>query len=158
MFEATVCFFMRNGATGPEVLLSRKLTGFGTGNRNGYSGHIETKETPEETTIREIGEECGVEISEDDLDLLGRILIYRGPRESVDLYVYICWDSNRDFGDSSEMADPQWFSEDQLPISEMNEGDELWIHYVLQGIQFGTCVLYKTRDGELVFVSPTLGI
>jgi len=149
---------MRNGTTVPEVLLARKLTGFGAGNRNGYGGHIETKETPEETTIREIKEECRVEISENDLKLLGRILIYRGPRESVDLYVFTCSNSDSDFSDSDEMADPQWFSEDQLPISEMNEGDELWIHHVLKGIRFGTCVLYKATDGSMVFVSPTLRV
>ena len=49
-----LCFLLRDGAMGREVLLGRKKRGFGRGKIVGLGGHLEAGETPAEAAAREL--------------------------------------------------------------------------------------------------------
>ncbi len=54
MKKATLCIPI----TRSRILLGRKKVRWGAGKLNGFGGKIEKGETPKETTIRELKEEC----------------------------------------------------------------------------------------------------
>ncbi len=56
----TLCLIVSEG----RVNLGLKKRGFGAGRFNGYGGKVESGETIQEAAIREVREECGVEVKE----------------------------------------------------------------------------------------------
>lgn len=63
MRQIAVCFLIKNG----KVLLLRVHYSEGNEIWNGVSGWVEEDETPEQGIIREIKEEIGVDVKEEDL-------------------------------------------------------------------------------------------
>ena len=64
---------LRDGAAGPEVLLGLKKTGFGIGKIVGLGGHVEAGETDAQAACREVHEEAGMVVLEEDLRDAGLI-------------------------------------------------------------------------------------
>jgi hypothetical protein len=54
---------------------------------------------------------------------------------TVQVHVYETWNFSGDPTESDEMR-PQWFSEDQIPLSQMWPDDEHWLPLLLQGKKF----------------------
>ncbi len=69
----TLCFLLRDGAAGMQVLLGTKKTGFGVGKIVGLGGHVEPGESDAEAACREVFEEAGIVVTEDDLSVAGLI-------------------------------------------------------------------------------------
>lgn len=69
----TLCFLLRDGAAGTQVLLGTKKTGFGVGKIVGLGGHVEVGESHAEAACREVFEEAGIVVREHDLRVAGRI-------------------------------------------------------------------------------------
>ena len=69
----TLCFLLREGETGTEVLLGLKQTGFGRGKIVGIGGHVEPGETHAQAVIREVHEETGVVLQAADLADAGAV-------------------------------------------------------------------------------------
>ena len=63
----TLCFPLRDAATGTEVLLGLKRTGFGIGKIVGIGGHVEPGESDAEAVVREVWEETGIVVLQEDL-------------------------------------------------------------------------------------------
>ena len=63
----TLCFLLRDAGTRTEVLLGLKRTGFGTGKIVGIGGHVEAGESDAEAVVREVWEEAGVVVRQEDL-------------------------------------------------------------------------------------------
>ena len=54
-----------------EVLLGMKKRGFGEGRWNGFGGKVEVGESIVGGAVREVREECGLEVREQDLRQIG---------------------------------------------------------------------------------------
>jgi 8-oxo-dGTP diphosphatase len=72
MNDKTLCFLIQ-GNPPHKVLLGLKKTGFGAGKYAGFGGGVETGETIETATVRELEEETGIKVSINDLYPIGHL-------------------------------------------------------------------------------------
>ncbi len=130
MIEATLCFPLRDGAHGREVLLIEKRRGLGEGWYNGPGGKLEAGETPRECAIRETREE--VDLAVDAVEKAGELTFTLDGDEHTFCHVY----RTRSFtgeATSSPEAHPEWVPIDEVPYDQMWEDDRLWLPGVLEG-------------------------
>ncbi len=129
-----LCLFRKDG----QILLAMKKRGFGAGKWNGYGGKVQPGEEIEESMVREIREESGMELKEyrpvgmmrfDNVDKMVEVHIYEAT----------AWEGEPI--ETEEMS-PKWFSLQDIPFSGMWASDPLWYPYFLDGKQF---------KGEVVF-------
>ena len=66
MSTRTLCLLMRGNPLN-EILLGLKKTGFGAGKYAGFGSKVESEETVEAATIRELKEEASINTSIEDL-------------------------------------------------------------------------------------------
>jgi 8-oxo-dGTP pyrophosphatase MutT (NUDIX family) len=127
--QVSIVFLKKDG----QILLAMKKRGFGEGLWNGVGGKQETKETIEETAIRECFEEIGVTPKK-----LGKVAIlnFYSPKDKSDIgfnqqaHVFFCYDWQGEPVETEEMK-PQWFDEDEIPYNEMWADDILWLPRIL---------------------------
>lgn len=110
-----------------QVLLAKKLRGFGVGKWNGPGGKMEAQDQGDifATAIRETMEEIGV--TPVNLSLRGTLSFYFDEHESWNTEVHV-FTSNHWIGtpSASEEMEPQWFHENEIPYEEMWEDDIIW--------------------------------
>ncbi|ABL78441.1 8-oxo-dGTP diphosphatase [Thermofilum pendens] len=127
MWIATLCYLLR----GDEVLLIRKLRGFGAGKYNGVGGKVEEGEDIWRAAMREVLEETGVEVK--GLSYRGLLEFYAGGEEpEIIVHVFV----SRDFAGEARPSDeavPTWFKVGEIPYDEMWEDDRVWLPRVLEG-------------------------
>ena len=133
MRHATLCFLIR-GYPPQEVLLGYKKVGFGATKYNGIGGKVEVGESVVSAAARELQEETGVKVAQDDLQQVGH-LTFTFRNESdwdqiVHVYLTKTWDGEPE--ESSEMA-PTWFSVDDIPFERMWADDQYWLPRILAG-------------------------
>lgn len=133
---ANLCYLVRDG----KVLLIRKKRGLGAGKINGPGGGIEAHESPEQSAIREVKEEVGIDING---------LQFRGIHEFVNngklvllCYIFTSDDFEGEARETDE-AEPLWVDIEKVPYGEMWEDDAHWLPKVLGG---------KTVFGRFEFV------
>ncbi|MCX6093562.1 MAG: 8-oxo-dGTP diphosphatase [Candidatus Bipolaricaulota bacterium] len=132
MKRATICFLV--GENPPQVLLGLKKRGFGKGKYNGFGGKIADTEGVRDAAIREVREECGLEVAPADLVSAGRLVFFFPFRAEFDHDVSV-FRAGRWRGalrESDEMR-PQWFPIDEIPYERMWQDDAHWLPLVLGG-------------------------
>jgi 8-oxo-dGTP diphosphatase len=133
MTETTLCFlFQRNP---PErVLLGFKKIGFGAGKYTGFGGKVQPGETPSVAAIRELKEETGVQVHEEELRAMGRFafLFPAQPAWSQLVHVFVAESWVGTPKESREMV-PAWFSVDEIPVERMWEDGAHWLPHILAG-------------------------
>ncbi len=134
---ATLCYLLQDG----RVLLLRKAEGlWGGGKWNAPGGKLLPGEDPRQGAAREVREETGLWVREEDLQLLGtlRFSFGEGSAESApDWVVYV-------FRAESFAGEPQagregilqWHPLEELPYDEMWEDDRFWVPLLLRGRRF----------------------
>jgi 8-oxo-dGTP diphosphatase len=130
--EVCVCYLIREGADGDEILLGRKKFGLGEGNLVGPGGKVEPGETPEEAIAREVAEETSILIGA--VRLVGE-LTYPFPFKpawSQKSWVYLCRDWNGEPSESDELA-PEWFPLADPPVERMWDDAKYWLPDALAG-------------------------
>ncbi|MCK4487635.1 MAG: NUDIX domain-containing protein [Desulfobacterales bacterium] len=118
MRDRTLCFLIReNPAT--EVLLGFKKVRFGAGKYAGFGGEVEPGETIA-AAIRELEEETGVKVLEENLQRVGHLTFLFPAKPSWSQVVHVfqttAWDGNA--VESEEMM-PVWFSVSEIPYEHM---------------------------------------
>ncbi len=152
--RASVVYLLRDD----RVCLGIKTKHVGAGLWNGYGGVIEEHETPREGAVREVKEECGVEIHMHDLDLVARALVKRTPPGSTEpsaqsvVYFYTTRVFRGHPVNTSEMRYPTWFQRDRLPLDRMMLGDREFIPMALCGAKISARVVYG--PGEQTLLEP----
>lgn len=121
-----------------KVLLGMKKRGHGEGYWNGFGGKRNENETMEESALREIKEEAGIEPL--DLTEVGRIDF-----DDFDCFVYTFSEYVGKPKETEEMR-PGWFGLDSLPYSKMWEGDKVWLPLVLDGKKFDAKLVFKDKE------------
>lgn len=132
--DVCVCYLLREGPGGTEVLLGRKRHGLGEGRYVAPGGKLEPGETPVQAMVREVAEEVGLLIDPAALEARG-VIDYRFPfRESWSQrsHVFVCraW-----LGEprASDELSPEWFALDSVPLGEMWDDAAHWLPGVLAG-------------------------
>ncbi|MFC6335066.1 NUDIX domain-containing protein [Paenibacillus septentrionalis] len=87
MLKYTICFMI----CGSEVLLLNRLKSPNMGLWNGIGGKLEANETPLQSIVREIKEETGLQVNEQDIEPAGIVRWESEPPSfSSGMYLYRC--------------------------------------------------------------------
>lgn len=146
----TLCFLTRERDGVRQVLLGLKKTGFGRGKVVGLGGHVEQGETDEEAACREVQEEAGVVVRQEDLRDAGVVTFDFPSRPewnmNARLFVTARWS-----GEPAESAEilPEWFDVGALPVEQMWQDAAHWLPLVLNGSVLRLTVVLKP-DNETV--------
>ncbi|WP_324644735.1 8-oxo-dGTP diphosphatase [Pseudarthrobacter sp. LT1] len=154
--QVTLCFLLRDGDNGDEVLLGLKQTGFGKGKIVGIGGHVEPGETDAEAVIREVLEETGVVLQVEDLADAGSVHFVFPARPEwnmkTTLFTARTWEGEPE---PSDEILPEWFRVDTLPVDRMWQDADHWLPVVLEGRRVNVVVTMHT-DNETVASSHSL--
>ena len=153
--QVTLCFLLRDGDNGDEVLLGLKQTGFGKGKIVGIGGHVEPGETDAEAVIREVLEETGVVLQVEDLADAGSVhfLFPARPEWNMKTTLFTARTWEGDPEPSDEIL-PEWFRVDTLPVDRMWQDADHWLPVVLEGRRVNVVVTMHT-DNESVASSES---
>jgi 8-oxo-dGTP diphosphatase len=130
--EVCVCYLLRAGGQGDEVLLGRKKFGLGEGRLVGPGGKIEPGETPQEAIAREVEEETSLVIGR--VELVGELTYpfpFR-PEWSQKSWVFLCRQWEGEPRESDELA-PEWFRVSDIPTHLMWDDAGYWLEDALAG-------------------------
>ena len=101
---------------GNIFLLRRYQTGFEDGNYGLPAGHADGGETMRDALVREVSEEVGVRINNDDLNLVLTMHRWCGDHERIDLFFVVNhWDGEVKNMEPKKCDDARWFSLEKLP-------------------------------------------
>lgn len=132
MKRATICFLV--GEDPRRVLLGLKKRGFGKGKYNGFGGKIANGEDVRDAAVREVREECGLEVVSADLVPAGRLVFFFPfrPEFDHDVSVFRVGRWRGTLCESDEMR-PKWFPIEEIPYDRMWQDDGHWLPLVLTG-------------------------
>ncbi|MET3719838.1 MULTISPECIES: 8-oxo-dGTP diphosphatase [unclassified Arthrobacter] len=146
----TLCFLLRDTPAGQEVLLGLKKSGFGTGKIVGLGGHVEAGESDAEAVCREVFEEAGVTVLEEDLRHAGTVEFVFPAKPEWNMHTRLFtarrWEGEP--AESEEIA-PAWFRAEALPVDRMWQDAEHWLPVVLTGSEIDI-VVSLNDDNETV--------
>ncbi|MCI5837107.1 MAG: 8-oxo-dGTP diphosphatase [Veillonellaceae bacterium] len=148
--EATTLVFVRRGG---EILLGRKLRGFGRGKWNGFGGKLRPGETVTAGALRELAEEAGLTALAEDLVRIADLQFdfTAAPELNHPAAVFVL---ERYAGEPvrTEEMEPRWFPQTELPYTEMWAADAVWLPQVLAGNYVRGRILFAA-DGETVLAT-----
>ena len=131
--EATLCFLVE-GDPPERILLGRKKVGFGKGKYGGVGGKLDAGETAAHAAARELEEETGIVVAQDDLSPAARLtfLFPHRPEWSQVVHVYV---ARRWAGGArpSREIDPVWVPVGRIPYAQMWDDCRHWLPRVLDG-------------------------
>jgi 8-oxo-dGTP diphosphatase len=155
--EVCVCYLLRSGSAGDEVLLGRKKFGLGEGKLVGPGGKIEPGETPAQAIVREVREETSLVLGR--VELVGEMTypFPFKPNWSQKSWVFLCRDWVGQAQESDELA-PDWYPVAELPTSRMWDDARFWVRDALAG-RFVTATFEFGEDLRTVSASdhPAFG-
>lgn len=133
--EVCVCYILRVTVSGGyEVLLGEKKKGLGLGKLVGPGGKLEAGESPSQAVVREVFEESGLTVREEDLTRLGRIR-YEFPHKpawSQTSWVFATYAWQGEIVESDELL-LGWHPVDGIPFDRMWDDARHWLPEALEG-------------------------
>jgi 8-oxo-dGTP diphosphatase len=161
--QVTLCFLLRDGADGEDVLLGTKKTGFGRGKVVGVGGHVEMGETASEAVCREVMEEINVVVHAEHLIPAGTVdfVFPARPDWNMATTVFLTRTWEGEPSESEEIA-PAWFPVERLPVERMWADAEHWLPAMISGQRIAVRVDLATDNENVadvhteVWVDPEL--
>ena len=135
---------------GQQILMGRKLRGFGKGKITGYGGKQEPGETLAETIQREFHEESSFLLPIERFSHIGAIdfLFPYHPNWGFECHVFRVDDFEK-IPPVSDELDPRWVSLDDLPKSEMWADNAFWLALAAHGEHFKAVFTYQADNEHL---------
>ena len=130
--------------TDSEILLGKKKVRWGAGKWNGFGGKLEDGETPEEATVRELEEECGLCADKNSLEKVAITVFYFNGKAKFLMHTYLVRNWYGKPIESDEML-PQWHSLKKVPYNEMWKADSIWLEKVFNGEKVAAHVHFKIK-------------
>ncbi|KDD75987.1 hypothetical protein H632_c407p2 [Helicosporidium sp. ATCC 50920] len=145
-----------------QVLLGKKLRGFGAGYINGFGGKVEIGESVEECAHRELVEEAGIMASM--AERRGVLtFVFDDKPEPWEVHVFKVASFSGEPTTSDEM-EPVYFADTQIPFEKMWADDVLWYPLFLADKRFvgkmwfeNTHTLVKHELAEVEVLPPCGG-
>ncbi len=133
---------LREAAGEQEVLLGRKLTGFGKGNVVAPGGKVESGESSRQAAARELAEETSLLVSSEQLEHRATVLFRfpARPASDMDCEVYLTSEFRGDARTSTEL-EVQWFNVKELPLQKMWQDADHWLPRIIEGERFTATVV-----------------
>jgi 8-oxo-dGTP diphosphatase len=127
-----------------------KKQGLGSGKYNGFGGKIEANEPIEVAAVRELYEECGIDVAVDDLTRVARLEFFfpAMPDWNQVVYAFVAERWKGEPVESREMK-PVWFSLEAIPFDKMWADDAHWLPLVLRGKGIEATFTFKA-DNETI--------
>ena len=149
MITCTSCYLVR-GNSPVEVLIGFKKTGFGMRKYAGIGGKVENGETVSAAAVRELEEESGIKINENDLIPSGNItfMFPARPDWNLVLHVFIVKNWNGYPIESREIR-PFWFNINKIPYEEMWADAIHWLPKIFSGKQPRMVFTYQNDNETL---------
>lgn len=147
MRQTTLCFLRKEDS----VLLGMKKRGFGTGRWNGIGGKTLPGESIVAAAVRELQEEIGVVVREEDLVPHGALKFEFKDREdwNQESHVFIIRAWQGEPKESEEM-NPCWYNVRELPFDKMWMDDPCWLPSVLLGKTIRGWFLFDADAKEML--------
>ena len=137
---ATLCYIRKNGKT---LMLHRvkKENDIHEGKWNGLGGKIEDGETPEECIIREVKEECGLNVKNPSMKgVLTFPQFSKG--ETWYVFLFVITEFDGELIESNE-GNLEWIDDDKLFDLNLWEADKIFIKWLDQEGFFSGKFIYK---------------
>ena len=148
--DVTLVLVTREGLQGREVLLGRKLRGFGAGKVVAPGGKIEPGESPAAGAARELREETGLLMPAAALEHRATVLFRfpAAPELDMNCLVFAGTGYSGEVRASDEL-DASWHPVALLPVPGMWQDAGLWLPKVLSGQSF-TVTVVMAEDQQSV--------
>ncbi len=154
--DAVLVFLVKDG----KVLLATKTKKIGKGKLNAHGGGIEPGETPSVAGARELEEETrgdrevGVIVDPNHLEKVA-IMHFRNTTEGGITFVckvhcFIAKDWQGEIISTDDMANPEWFPIDNIPLDQMMLADRIWLPIMLSGKKIEGYATYGPRQETLI--------
>lgn len=140
----------RLGSNGIEVLLGRKLRGFGQGKIVAPGGKIEPLESAQAAARREFLEETGLIVEPEQVHYQAKVCFRfpANPRADMDCAVFASQQAHGKMQRTDEL-EPLWVLLDALPEEQMWQDSPLWLPRILAGERLCVTVVLNA-DNETV--------
>lgn len=138
-----------------RIWLAKKTRNIGQGCWNGYGGGIEPEDKNlVESLKREVAQECGVQISEKEVEKVAIIEFHNttsnGEIFVCKVHVFFINDWQGEPQESEEMITPTNFEIKNLPLEKMMLADKEWLPLVLEGNKIIAEYYYGPFQKELL--------
>ncbi len=136
----TLCLTKEEGM----LLLGMKKRGFGEGRWNGFGGKVEKGELVIEAAIREMKEECGLQV--EDLEEKGIVTFqFLDTGKLLEVHIFDVLKYSGEMIETEEMS-PKWFNLDEIPFDKMWADDIYWLPLFLRGNKFRGYFVFEDND------------
>ena len=147
MRDVTLCFLLKN----EHVCLALKKRGFGEGKWNGVGGKVEKNESIENAAVREINEEIGVDVHEENLEKVAVLdfTFEKKDKWAQRCHVFLISEWQKEPIESEEMK-PEWFHKKEIPFEKMWVDDPLWLPHALENKKVEAAFHFSSDGSDIL--------
>lgn len=139
---------------GEEVLLAKKTRKIGVGLWNGYGGKIEGIDTPEQSSVKELRKESGLNTKAEDYQRVSIIDFYVPKSEKLiklnRCFIFFIKKFTGEPKTTKEMEEPTWYKFKKIPYRNMIIGTDFWMPQVIQRKVIHGEVWYEKADRKRI--------
>ena len=132
-------------------LIDKLLSFWFLGKWIGFGGKVEPNESILEGAIREVKEECGLDLEPKDIKKLG-VIDYEFDKIYIEGHIFEVQNYYGEIEESEEM-EPKWFEIENMPYDKMWKADEFWHPYFFRQQLFKAYSMYDHLGDVLMHYS-----
>lgn len=136
-----------------RILLGYKKRGFGSSKFNGFGGKVEVNENITTAAIRELNEECGLNVEDNSNLVKVGINLFEFKNHPIIMEVHIfmidLFNTTGIINESDEMK-PEWFQFKDIPFNKMWTDDKHWFPFMFDRKLFQGHFLFQSIDTDVV--------